>query len=87
MIYHTLYSCFLHVINIAIKSGLVLLTNVPKKKKVLEDEKTSWESEDEDENMGTSADNFGEKFSTYCTYNCTIDTHPTVHCQKLVANH
>lgn len=81
-----MYSCFLHVINVAIKSGLALLTKVPKKKKISEDEKISWESEDEDDDVGTSADNFGEKFSTYCMYNCTIKAHPIVHCQKLVAN-
>ena len=51
------------------KLGLALLTKVPKKNRIPEHEKMGWESEDEDDNDGTSADNFSENFSMYLMYN------------------
>lgn len=88
MIWHILCSCFPHVINIAVKSGLALITKVPKKKKVPEDEKTGWESEDEDDNSdGTRADSlFGDGFSADWLYNRALEADPIVRCRKLVAN-
>ena len=67
-----LCSCFPHVIDIAVKSGLSLLTRAPKKKKSNKNERTGWESEDEEEEV-SMADVCGEEFSADWLYNATLE--------------
>ena len=80
-----LCSCFPHVINIAVKSGLSLLTKmVKKKKKMKENERTGWESKDDEE--GSMADGYGEKFSADWLYNTALEADPISCYWKLVSN-
>ena len=74
-----LCSCFPHVINIAVRSGLSLLTKVPKKKKPRENERTGWESDD-DKEEGSMADGYGEEFSADWLYNAALEADPISHC-------
>ena len=81
-----LRSCFPHVINIAVKSGLSLLTKMPKKKKTKDSERTGWESEDKDDDEGSTADGCGREFSSDWLYNAALEADPIAHCRKLVSN-
>ena len=49
MIYLTYAAQLLPPCDIVVKSGLSLLTKMPKKKKTKENERTGWESEDDKE--------------------------------------
>ena len=89
MIWYLLFRCFPHVINIAVKSGLALLTKIPKVKKITENKtlNTGWETEDkEEDDDGTSMVSYGDDFSADWMYNQAIEADPIVWCRKLVAN-
>ena len=89
MIWYLLFRCFPHVINIAVKSGLALLTKIPKVKKITENKtpNTGWETEDKDDgDDGTSMVSYGDDFSADWVYNQAIEADPIVQCWKLIAN-
>ena len=68
------------MINIAVKSGLSLLTKMPKKKKTKDSERTGWESEDEGDDEGSTADGCGGEFSSDWLYNTALEADPIAHC-------
>ena len=85
-IQHVLCSCFPHVINIAVKSGLSLFMKMPKKKKIKESKRTGWKSEDEDDNEGSTVDGHSGEFSSDWLYNTVLEVDPIAYCCKLVLN-
>ena len=62
------------------------LTKMLKNKKTKESERTGWESEDEDDNKGSTTNGHGGEFSSNWLHNVAPDVDPVAHFQKLVLN-